>query len=469
MERARAAALAVLAVLAFPSSRSRALDVEIDSDASFQIYEVRAPGATAFLARRRFVSNLAMRLVQPLSEPEPDGRRIRLSASVRLRLHHDFGDDCLLARELCVRANDANEPGGWQPLSSPSLVDLPMAWVAIDGLPAGISARVGRQTEVDPIGFLRFDGLWARAAPWPWLALEALGGAMVRGTSLLGTPQLEIPGTMRVDRGPIDPTIQPWTDPPATTWVAGARASGGPGEWLQLSAAFRQAWEETGVVLRRLGLAATSQPIPLLRLEASGVLDLLELEAIDARAAIELREGIWSARASIERRVPRFDPGSIWAWFQTAPIDEVRLGGTVRFSDDLEIGGALRGRHADLGHLGEDWDAGIEGAVSTRLERIDLGLGGFMWTGALGPVAGVQLDARRSIIPEIAVGLHASVWHFDDATRQDLYGTVVSESIDGIFQIMPEASIVLEVQHATSRVIGHRFRGIVWLRVETWR
>ncbi|WP_236605917.1 hypothetical protein [Sandaracinus amylolyticus] len=459
---------AAMLALAVPSAR--ALDVELDSDASFQVYEVRAPGTTTFLARRRFTSNLGLRLVQPLGAPEPDGRQIRLSASVRLRLYHDFGEDCLVGGELCVRAYDREMTGGWQPLTSPSLIDLPMLWVAIDGLPLGIAARVGRQLEVDPIGFVRFDGVSARIAPWPWISAEAFAGLMVRGTSLLGTPAFEPQGEMRVDRSDVDATVAPWTDPGIDTWVVGARVRGGPGEWLQLGAGVRHAWEDDGTVLSRLSLSATSQPIPLLRMEAIGVLDLLDITVIDALGAIELREGIWSARASIERHVPRFDPGTIWAWFQTAPIDEARLGGSVRLSDDVELGGALRGRHADLGApWGEDYDAGVEGWARARIERIDAGLSGFAWSGSLGPVAGVSIDARRRLIPEIALGLHVSVWHFDDPLRQDLYGTVVSESIDAIFDLTEQASILVELQHAASRVVGNRFRLIAWLRVETWR
>lgn len=475
MHRPARIPLAALALgLVLPWARAaRALDVEIDSDASVQLYEVRSPGTGAFLARRRFVSNLGVRLVEPIGEPHADGSRIRVSGAIRLRLNHDFGEDCLVGGDLCVRATDASEPGGWQPLSAPSIVDLPMVWLAIDGLPLGVAARVGRQLELDPIGFVRFDGVSARVAPFTWLAVEALAGMMVRGTSLAGTSQLEVPGAVRIDRASVDPMIQPWTDPPADTWVAGARVHGGPGEWLQLSASVREAWEPSGTILRRAGFSLTSQPIELLRIEAVGVVDLLDLDLIDGLFAVQLREDAWSARASIERHVPRFDPGTIWAWFRLAPIDQARLAGSYRVSDDVELGGALRGRHADLGEIGgqarEDWDAGIEAYLAARLERIDISLTGFLWSGALGPTAGVTLDARRRIIPEIAIGAHVSVWQFDDPLRDDLYGTVVSESIDGAFDVTEQASIVIELQHAASRVVGNRFRAIAWLRVETWR
>jgi hypothetical protein len=471
-EPVRGSAIVGLAalVLGVATKGARALDVEIDSDASFQLYEVRAFGATALLARRRLVSNLGFRLVEPIGDPDPDGRRLRVSLALRLRLYQDFGDDCLIGREICVRASDASEPSGWQPLSSPSIVDLPMAWVSIDGLPLEAVVRLGRQLEVDPVGFVRFDGPSLRMAPASWIGAEAFAGLMVRGTSLLGTPQFELPGTMRVDRGGASPLVATFTDPPASTWVVGARVRGGPGPWLQLGGAFREAWEESGTVLRRLAVQASSQPLDVVRLEAVGVLDLLEWIPIDAVASIEFRERGWTVRGSVERRVPRFDPGSIWAWFTLAPIDQVRLGGSLRISEDVEIGGALRGRRAELGgERGEDLDGGLEGSLNARIERIDASVSGFVWTGSLGPVAGISIDARRRILSEIAIGFHGSVWHFDDPFRQERYGTVISESLDAVFDLTDQASIVLELQHAASRLIGHRFRGIVWLRVETWR
>jgi hypothetical protein len=481
LDRARVAArwIAATALVVVPSLPSpapvRALDVEIDSDASFQVYEVRAPGTSTVLARRRFTSNLGLRLVEPVGEPYgADGRRVRLSLGMRLRLHHDFGSDCLVGRELCVRASAERTLGSWQPLSSGEIVDLPMAWLAVDQLPLGASARLGRQLESDPIGFVRFDGISLRISPASFVAIDGLFGLMVRGTSVLGTPQFEPQGTMRVDRAAVDPLLQPWTDLPAETWVAGARIHGGPGEALQLGASFRQAWDPSGVVVRRLGLSAASQPLEIVRLQAQGVVDLLDVAIIDALASIELREDAWSARLSYERQVPRFDPGSIWGWFRLAPIDQARLGGSWRVSDDVELAGAVRARRAELGPAGdgqarEDWDAGIEGSLAAKIERIDTRITGFAWSGALGPVAGVSIDASRRLVREVGIGLHVSAWHFDDPLRSDLYGAVISESIDGVFDVTSEASIVLELTHATSRVVGHRFRGIVWLRVETWR
>jgi hypothetical protein len=61
------------------------------------------------------------------------------------------------------------------------------------------------------------------------------------------------------------------------------------------------------------------------------------------------------------------------------------------------------------------------------------------------------------------------VWHFDDPSRPELHGAVVSEALDGVFRISPETEAVVELSHAGSDAGGHRFRFIGLLRVETWR
>ncbi len=453
------------------TDEARALDVEVDADTSFVAYEVRTPSAVAFLARRRLTMNLGLRLVQTFGEPDAAGRIVRVSVAGRLRLDQGFGEDCLVGRDLCVRATDRNDLSAFQPLATNTGLDLPMLWARVDGLPLGITARLGRQTLFDAIGFARFDGAQLGFAPATWIAIDAAAGALVRRTTFAGSPAFEPGGSIRLDLGDLDPSRVPWVDPPRTTWLAGGSVRGGPGSYLQLGAAFRQLWDDDGaIVLRRLGFTATSDLGELVRLEGIAVVDLLDGTVITALGAAEVHEGRFSMRLAYDRQVPRFDPGSIWAWFSTAPIDQLRLSGSYRITDDLELGAGLRGRRAELGGgYGDDLDVGIEGFARARVERVRLSAAGFAWSGALGPVSGVSLDVARPIIPELALEAHLSVWQFDDPNQQGAYGTVVSQSLVGVATITPQASILVELSHANNRVVGDRFRGLVTLSVETWR
>ncbi|MEQ8890251.1 MAG: hypothetical protein RID93_21585, partial [Sandaracinaceae bacterium] len=262
----------------------------------------------------------------------------------------------------------------------------------------------------------------------------------------------------------------PWAEPPIDTWVAGASVAGGPGRGLQLRLGFRQMWEDDGDVLSRVSGAASSQPAKWLRLDANGVWDLLTSEVIAASGRAAVGDEVLLVSAGVSRHVPRFDPGSIWAWFVVAPIDQADLGARWKVTDDLTIGGALRGRRAELGEpYGEDLDAGVDGYFRARWEGFRFGASGFAWSGALGPLAGVSFDVRRPLFGWLELGLDVSVWHFDDPNREQLYGTVVSEVLSGRFRLSPETLVLAELQHATSRVVGHRFRGVIALRVDTWR
>ena len=469
MRRLPAAALAAL--LLFMHAPARALDVEVDASTSFAAYEIRTPGAGTFLTRRRLVANLGLRLVQALTDPDPAGRVIRVTIAGRLRLDQNFGEDCLATTGMCIQSTSHTDTSAFQPLASDTRLDVPMLYAAIDGLPYGLSARIGRQTIADAIGFARFDGAQVAMAPATFLSFEADVGTLVRRTTLAGSAAFEPQGTQQIDLGGADPRTVPWADPARTTWLAGASLRGGPGSYLMASAAFRQLWDDDGsIVARRLGLTLTSDIDTLVRLDAAGVVDLLDGTLITALASAEVHDDHYSVRLSYDRMVPRFDPGSIWAWFYVAPIDQLRLSGSYRFSSDVELGAALRGRRAQLGgQTPDDLDAGVEGWARTRIERLTVNASGFGWSGSLGPVAGVSLDLSRPIIPELALEAHLSLWHFDDANRQNSYGEVVSESLVGVGTITSQTRILVELTHAHNRVIGDRFRGMVTLLVETWR
>lgn len=407
-----------------------------------------------------------MRVDQELTEPDDAGRAIRIGAEAQLRLEHDFGETCLLDRELCLDADDPSDPSAWQPLSADTRLDIPAVWVEVRGLPLGLSARAGRQLVLDTIGFARFDGVSVRMSPTRWLRGEVIAGQLVRATSFAGTTRSDPPGSVRLANA----DRVPWAAPASNTWVAGGNLAGGPGRWLQLSLGYRTMWDGDGNVLSRISFALTSQPLDWLRLDASGVWDLLTAELIDASARLHVGEDALRVHVGVDRRVPRFDPGTIWAWFTTAPITQGELGARWQPSGDFAIGGAVRARHAELGQEDpEDVDAGLDGWLNARWEGFVLDLGGFVWSGSLGPLAGVSVALRRRLLAFLELGLSATVWHFDDPHRTEVYGTVVSEVLEARVRLMDMTSLLIEFQHATSARVGHRFRGVLALRVDTWR
>jgi hypothetical protein len=456
--------------LAVGSARSRAaadddLDFLLDAESSFVAYEIRSPGTAAFLARRRLVQSVGATYRRSFDPDEP----LAVSASLRLRLDHDFGDTCLVARELCIRATDASDPNVFQPLARSVFVDAPEAWIELSGAPLGARVRLGRQLDVRTFDFVRFDGASVRLAPFDLLAVEGYGGVLVRSTSFFGSSAFEPIGSIRLERDNLSEDRAPHVLPPVTTWVAGAGLELGASRYVRARFGFRETFEEEGLVARRVSLALASQPIDALRLTAEGVLDGFDGTVTDvgANVAVEPADE-WFFEAGFTHRVPRFDLGSVWAYFDVAPISDVTVRGELRPSDRLSLGLSVSGRRADLGAT-EDYDAGAGAYATARVLGFRLSLDAAGWGGELGPLASVLIGAERRFATWFSADLRASVWYFEDPLRQDYFGASFSEALGATFDLSESTHLRGDLEHAYSRVVGHRFRALVSLDIEVWR
>ncbi len=463
-------ALSPFSALSLFPSEAHGDDVYIDAESTFVAYEVRSPGTTAFLASRRFVQRLGARYSVQLNDDEE--RPIRFQTSLRLRLDRDFGDECLITRELCVRATDASDPAGFQPLAQGTRLDAPEAWVGLRGLPGGGSLRVGRQLRMSPIGFRRFDGASLEVAPTNWLRVDAFGGSLVRRTTFAGTGNFEPLGAYRLDQEALPSAARSFVREPTTTWMFGGSATVGRSRAVVGRVAYRELREEDGLVFRRGAVSLASQPLDALRLEAAAIFDLLDGAVVDAHGLVELlpSEALRVA-LEVERHLPRFDPGTIWGYFDLVPIHEGELRASWDLSDDVELGAGLRGRMADLGEGrgGTEVDVGGRGWLRTAVEGVRLSVEGFIWDGDLGPMAALLLTGSRRLSSWLGLDARASVWHFEDPLRPGLYGASVSEGAGVSFRMSDTTILRGDLQHAYSRLVGHRFRGLVQLTVEVWR
>jgi hypothetical protein len=457
----------VIALLAAPAVVS-AWDVEVDSDTAFQAYEVRSPGTSAFMARRRLVQTLGVAFARRWDPA--DDRSPRLLGSVRLRLDEDFGDTCLVARDLCVRATNVDDGGAYQPLAEETRVDAPLAWIEVAELPLGAMVRAGRQLHADAIGFVRFDGGRARMEPWTWLAAEVLGGRVVRRTSIAGTAAFEPEGSLRLEIDPeeIDPARLPYLEEPAEAWIAGGAIEIGPRRWVRGRVAFREMQDADGVIARRGSVGLITLPTGGPRAGADAVVDLIDLTVVDALAWAELDVGPVTLRAGAERHVPRFDLGTIWGYFDLVPVDEARVGANVELGERVQVGADLRGRRAVIDEV-EETDLIVDARARARVGALRLGASGFLGGGDLGPAAGLGIDASRRVHRLVELELRASVWHVDDPLREPIHGTSVAEALGARWTITDQTTVHAEIEHATSRVVGHRFRLLLQLSIEAWR
>ncbi len=465
----RGARLVALGVaLACPTAEARADDFRIDAESVLQAYEVRSPGTAAFLTRRRFVQTLGLRYVRHL-DPDDREESPRLTAQIDLRLDQEYGDTCLVVRDFCFRGTDRSDPATYQPLVDTLRLDAKAAYVELDALPLGGRLRAGRHLVMSTIGFLRIDGVSAHIEPTEWAAVEAYGGLVVRRTSFLGTSQFEPQGALRLDLDDVDPERIPYVAPPVTTYGVGGAIELGVSRIVRGRAELREVHDEDGVLARRFGIGLVSQPLDFLRGTLETVLDLQDGALIDAHAGLGVvaTESL-SLRADVERHVPRFDQGTIWAYFDLVPISEGRLGADVRLDRDSSVGLAVRGRVAAF--AGDDErDTGVELSGDTRVLGARLGATTFFWGGALGPLGAAILTAERPIGMRFAVEGRASVWYFDDPLRQNLYGASFVEALGARWFVSERTTLRLDLEHAHSRVVGSRLRMLASLVIEVWR
>jgi len=255
------------------------------------------------------------------------------------------------------------------------------------------------------------------------------------------------------------------------SWVLGAGVEIGSIELLRVGISFRQLWEGDRVSQQRGGVGLLSRPAEPLYLQADAVWDLFDLEIIDAQVSAELEHGAATWRLSGQRHVPRYDPATIWAYFDVAPIWEEKAGASWRVTPSFEVGGAVCGRHTEIdsGYDHYDHDAGVEGNTSLRWGLLKLALSGFTWAGTLGPLWGFNLDGSRPITPWFVAEGRVSLWQIANVIRSELRGASLSETLGATVRVTDNTKLSAELSHAFSERVGNRFWFYALLHLGAWR
>lgn len=442
----------------------------IDSDATFVGYQVSSPSSPVRIERRRFVETLGLEYVRAFGELEAP--RYRLRTHFSLRLDQEFGRDC--TDERCLSFNDPDARRDHQVLADVTRLEVPALFVAVEG-PRGLAVTAGRQLIVDDIGFLRLDGGRVGLRPSRLVAVEAFAGRQAVHTLGAGYG-FEVPGSIRVGLPEgLVPERVPFAIPPTTIAAYGGRVELGDARFARGRLAFRELRDEGGLVARRLAAGLLSRPHPMVALRTSGVVDPTDGAILDAMGEVALtpwpdppeRSAPAVIRARVRHHEPRFDLGSIWAYFDVVPVTqlELQVDGSV---GPVRLGGALRGRRSVVGQTTER-DVGVEGSITLERRSWRSSLTGWLWAGDLAPASAVLLDVRRRLGVRGDVYARGSVWHFDDPWRAPVYATSVASAVGLDLRLTDQARVRGEVEVAYNRVVGARVRGLVSLRVRAWR
>ncbi len=432
----------------------------LHAQTDFLLYELRTPRSPVTWQRRRLVQRAGFREVVLLGDLE---RPWRLTFDLELRLDQEFGDVCLRAEDRCLSETNPDARFDHQVLVDDTRLDVPAGGIELRA-PDGTRLRVGRSIVADPVGFLRLDGLRVQGTPHRWIAFDAFAGRQVTSAVFAGSVGFEPQGGLRL-RLPegLAPERVPFVDEPSAVFATGATVRVGDARILRGHVAFREVRDGDGVVARRIGAGLRSRPISgktSLDLSASAVVDPTDGTFVDAAAEATVVHAGTTYGLRFTHHEPRFDLGTIWAYFDLVPTQRLtaRVSGRV---GPVDVGGALLGRRAPQPQQTER-DGGLEGHVRLRRHAWNAGLRFEVWEGSLAPTASVLADVRRTYL-RAEVYARASVWHFDHPTVPALYGTSTTLAIGTRAKVTEISQLGFEVEWSQNRIVGHRFRALASL------
>ncbi len=449
-------------VLAGSTSMASAEDLYFQARTDFQAYEVMGPSAPAFLSRRRLVQNVGFRYSDAFQE---EGE-LRWDLRARVRLDHEFGRSCLVAREYCLASTSSGQPDDYLYLTEDARMDLPMASLGLRGLPGHSEARLGRQLLTLPHRMRRIDGLSLSSDPLGALSLHAHAGFLPLARSLLGSDTFAPQGALG------DPTTRSVADRPRL-WSLGFGGTLRLPLGFMLDVGAEELGEPSGSVERSL-YAGIDWRYEQTMVRTMLVWDPSRERIADARARAEFLLGtsgklaVMTGAEAVYHR-PRFDLGTVWAFFEVAPTTQVRLGGELSWDENYAVGARLMSRSTHFSDQPDQQDYGVEVDLRADILRFKARVTGFSWFGDLEHWRGARLHLERMISAFVSLRAGATLWDLSDPTRKVLEGLSVSEYAGVAWNLARGTDLSAELQHGYSDFSGHRWRLMSALSIEVWR
>lgn len=414
------------------ASPLRAWDVELDTKTTFDVHDIGSPRSGVLLRQRRLYQGVTLGAYSRVFGREESPL---VSVVGALALSHDFGESCVLDSGACYTATASSDPFRHDVFGDGSILELPYLWLDVSALPGGVSFRLGRQLRWDPVGPLRFDGAAAQYRPYEWLKLEFYGGLRTTRTSLLGDDD---PGRT-VDRVRDDLLAAEHAghfaarEELAPVFGVGATL-GGPS--LLLGATFRSQWNGRDLHEQLVGLRVHRQWSQTLSTGASGVLDALRPQRPDVGAQVEWAGPLTPARVTLryDRRVPRFDPSSIWAYFEVAPVHAVSASTRVPLGSTLTLDAraGLQVFEMTQGEVLES-DSELGATLDWRMTRTHASW--FLETGELGLRTGGKLGVAARYGDLLRARVVATVWHLDSSPMTSIAGLGTTATVSAGWSI----------------------------------
>jgi hypothetical protein len=488
-----------------PRAGHRSPDAEVTSETSAQFYDVRSPTGETVLSRRRLISTLGVSVYDLLERDEGDPRgRLGPELTFRARLRYDADYGASSAE------TDVTNYGRLVPSFARGPVDLMYGYVEGRRFLGGwLGFKLGRQYVTDALGWYAFDGGQVRVTTPYFFALEAYGGLEVRGGMPLSTPRFERDGVWRGDRTGYDPSLYPSFQPSDVAPVVGVALDSTGVTWLHGRLTYRRAMNTGASNVSQFASGLTTPAsYDGTRVSSERVgysVDANVAEALGARAGIAY--DVYLARvaslfASVDvfatKRLtlgvdydfyqPTFDADSIWNFFASEPMNDLGVRATLVATDRLSLSAGAHARvytlqtaqispiaSPNIDGPGADrsyypssalaFDEGGNLAARYKWGEGALGVRGSGNFGDGGDRVGGDVYAERLLETRYVLEGRASLWQWNDKLRPGRDATSVGYVAGVGYRFAPRSQALFEIQHDVNRLVGHRFRAMIWLSV----
>ncbi len=497
------------------ASPAWALDGEVTSDTSAQFYDLRSPSGETILTRRRLTTTLGVGAYDLLNHEGGVGQEGRpdLVFRARLRYDSDYGAD---PNEASPASLDRLVPG-----FSRGPVDLMYAYVEGRRFFHGVLGfRLGRQLTTDALGWWAFDGAQVKINTPAYLSVEGYGGLEVRGGLPFSgaTGRFERDGVWRGDRSGYDATTYPSYQPANIAPAFGAAIETSGVTWLQARLSYRRVYNtgdvnasqfESGLTTpvgysgsrlssERIGYALTATASKIGSIQGGLAYDVYSARFSNLYATADVyatRKVTLSVDYDYFR--PTFDADSIFNFFAAEPTSDLGVRGvfdaTKRWSfsggvhvrtlqtqtaDHLEGSTnttALGGSNGQVA-LGVVYPSnGVAfnegGNLGARFKRLDttVSLRATGNWGSGGERMGADLFGERVVNGRYVLSGRVGAWQWEDKLRPDRSATNLGYVAGLGYRFAPRSQAILEFQHDINRLVGHRFRVMMWLTVAVFR
>jgi hypothetical protein len=468
-----------------------------------QLYELRSPTGATAVGRRRLTTTLGV-AGYDLLDSAADPKAPSLTFRARLRYDADYGGD---AAETLPTSFGRLVPG-----FDRGPVDLMYGYVEGRRFAGGwLGFRLGRQYVVDALGWWSFDGgLVTVTTPW-FVKAEAYAGFEQRGGMPLSSPRWERDGVWRGDRTGYDASLWPSFQPNGLAPAYGAAVESAGVSWIHGRLTYRRV-QNTGAS-NVTSFATSSAPVTALASRVSSErvgyavdVNVGTAAGVKAGFAYDLYAGrTGNAFASVDgylsRRVtlsadwdyyvPTFDGDSIWNFFLAMPMNDLAVRGTWDVTDRMTVASAVRARLFQVDTTPRDADAaraanGLSSAGYVPSSAVTPLGGGDVWAryrfsqGSLGARAvadvagsgqrlGADVHGDRVLDARYVVRARAGAWRWEDDLRAGRDATSVGYVLGAGYKLAPRSEALAELQHDANRLVGSRYRVMLWLTLAVSR